>query len=79
MPGDKARTIGLLNEKISGPAQNVWTDHIFDRIENFGVMYQCVSPSEEQMSLVSPVALEWLAGLNFISFEGCAVLMGILG
>ena len=79
MPGDKARTIGLLNEEISCPAQNVWTDHIFDCIENFGVMYQCVSPGEEQMGLVSPVALQWFAGPGFIRFEGCTVLMRIRG
>jgi hypothetical protein len=79
MPGDKARTIGLLDKEIGVPAQNVWTNHIFDCIENFWVMYQCISPGEKQMSLVSPVALQWLAGLGFISFEGCAVLMRILG
>ena len=58
MPRHEAGIAGFLDEERAAPAQNIGTDHAFDRIENRGMPDQAVQPGEQEMALVAHRALE---------------------
>src|SRR5258706_16466719 len=48
-------------------------DHVLDGIEDLRLVHQLVRPSEQQMHLVAPVALQRLAGLCLVRLQRVAI------
>src|SRR5262249_29934557 len=73
MPGDEARTLCFFDEKIRGPAEQVRAQDIFGGIEDAWVVHDLVDPSEKQVRLVPPIALQRGARLSLMPLEAGTV------
>ena len=80
MPGDKGRGVGLLDEEIGVPAQNVGAEHILDRVEDRRVADQIGEEREQQMRLVADVAAQRAAhaGLDGLECRADGARLGLI-
>ena len=42
MPGDEARAVGLLDEEIGGPTQEIGAQHVLSRIDDLGMVHEFI-------------------------------------
>jgi hypothetical protein len=72
MPGHEPGAVGFLDEEVGRPAEKVGPEHVFGRIEDFGMMHKRVYPCEQQMSLMAKISLERFSSLGLMPFETLA-------
>src|SRR5215510_6159444 len=73
MPGDEARTACFFDEKIRGPAEQVRTQDVFGSIDDAWVAHDLVDPSEKQVRLVPPIALQWSSRLRLVRLQAVTI------
>src|SRR5215470_9086051 len=69
MPGYKAGITRLLDEEAGVPAQNVRTQYVLDRIQNFGMPDHVVDPGKQHVAAVAHLALDRAARPRLIILE----------
>jgi hypothetical protein len=79
VPGDEAGAVGFFDEKVGRPTQKVWTEHVFSRIEDPGMMHKFVNPSEQEMGLVTKIPLERTTNFGLVLFETFASVRDLSG
>src|SRR5471030_3101263 len=69
VPRHEAGIRRFLDEEAGAPAEEIWAEHILDRIEDPGLADQVVQPGEIEMGLVALVAADRSAGRGLMRFE----------
>src|SRR5476649_2408334 len=69
VPRHEAGIRRFLDEEAGAPTEEIWAEHILDRIEDPGLADQVVQPGEIEMGLVALVAADRSAGRGLMRFE----------
>ena len=69
MPRHETGIARFLDEEAGIPAQDVRTQQILDRIEDFGVPDHLVDPGEEHMAAMAYLGLDGTAAAGFVILE----------
>ena len=69
MPGHERRIVGLLDEEVRGPAEQIRAVQILDGIDDAVVAHEVAEPREEQVRLVAQRPLERATVFRLERFE----------
>src|ERR1700738_3654308 len=72
MPGHEAGIARFLDEEAGIPAQDIWPEHVLDRIEDFGMTGHLIDPGEQHVAAMTHLALDRAAALGLIILEPAA-------
>ena len=69
MPGNEPGIMGLLDEETGIPAEDVRSQQILDRIQDFRMTDHLVDPGEEHVAAVAHLALDRPPGSRLVALE----------